>query len=416
MDRNTFEELLDQSLLAFRQQLLESFPAVTSLEAPPSADGASEGLRPPEEKKADKAASFEVPPLGPVENSENSFELNLDAMERTGSNSVASMWSGTSDPTEPSSPVLKMAAPYLTSRLNGLSDQEAQAVRRRLRLRLGIFSPNTLITGQALHDAVFALGLTRYKVEDMNAVVNLTADFIGLQFQETRVRRISLSSTASPRSKYGRPVWKWPPHRESMMMRRSGSMASWMQRAPPPSKFNCVPAEPLMTLFLAEDAEVQKRIFGPHSLKVFQAVREILLAGDTNRLVAELTFVRINDLAAPPEPLHPLLLLEPFVALLIVANGIMTGVQTELENWDGWLYFELVFTTALLLEILLRISALANLRLSGPSRSPGFLWGLRISASSTLSPKVNVDSLNERCVLWQGIRAVYSGGDMTRRI
>ncbi|CAE7393669.1 rlmN, partial [Symbiodinium sp. CCMP2456] len=90
--------------------------------------------------------------------------------------------------------------------------------------------------------------------------------------------------------------------------------------------------------------------------KVFQGVREILLAGDTNRLVAELTFVRINDLAAPPEPLHPLLLLEPFVALLIVANGVMTGVQTELEDWEGWLYFELVFATALLLEILLRIS------------------------------------------------------------
>lgn len=283
-----------------------------------------------------------------------SFELNLE--HATGTNSVASMWSGTSDPTEPASPVLKMAAPYLTSRLNGLSDAEAQAVRRRLRLRLGILSPSSLVTGKALHDAVNALGLTRYKLEDMNAIVNLTSDFIELKFQEVRGRRISLSSTASPRSKYGRPIWKWPPYRESMVMRRSGSMASWVQRGPPPRKFNCVPAEPLMTLFLAEDAEVQKRIFGPHTLKVFQGVREILLAGDTNRLVAELTFVRINDLAAPPEPLHPLLLLEPFVALLIVANGVMTGVQTEVEDWEGWLYFELVFATALLLEILLRIS------------------------------------------------------------
>ena len=39
--------------------------------------------------------------------------------------------------------------------------------------------------------------------------------------------------------------------------------------------------------------------------------------------MAELTFVRINDLAAPPEPIHPLVIIEPFVAILIVANGIM---------------------------------------------------------------------------------------------
>ena len=39
--------------------------------------------------------------------------------------------------------------------------------------------------------------------------------------QEVRGRRISLSSTASPRSKYGRPIWKWPPYRESMVMRRA---------------------------------------------------------------------------------------------------------------------------------------------------------------------------------------------------
>eukprot|EP00913_Durusdinium_trenchii_P003801 g3520.t1 len=47
-------------------------------------------------------------------------------------------------------------------------------------------------------------------------------------------------------------------------------------------------------------------------------MREILVAGDTNRLVAELTFVRINDLAAPPEALDPLFYIEPIVAVLIV--------------------------------------------------------------------------------------------------
>ncbi|CAE7273000.1 Cacna1s [Symbiodinium natans] len=95
-------------------------------------------------------------------------------------------------------------------------------------------------------------------------------------------------------------------------------------------------------------------------LNQFRAVKEILLAGDTNRLVAELTFVRINDLAAPPEPMHPLMYLEPFVAVLIVGNGVMIGFQTDpaFESWGGFFYFELVFAIFIWLEIFLRIHLL----------------------------------------------------------
>ncbi|CAE7724688.1 CACNA1S, partial [Symbiodinium pilosum] len=56
------------------------------------------------------------------------------------------------------------------------------------------------------------------------------------------------------------------------------------------SAFNVVPASAMMELFLAQDCEIHKRIFGQNGVKQFQAIREILLAGDTNRLVAELTF------------------------------------------------------------------------------------------------------------------------------
>lgn len=47
--------------------------------------------------------------------------------------------------------------------------------------------------------------------------------------------------------------------------------------------------------------------------------------------------VRINDLAAPPEPMGVLLFLEPLVALLIICNGIMIGFQThpDFAAWDG---------------------------------------------------------------------------------
>ncbi|CAE7686685.1 CACNA1S, partial [Symbiodinium sp. KB8] len=77
-------------------------------------------------------------------------------------------------------------------------------------------------------------------------------------------------------------------------------------------------------------------------------------------LVAELTFVRINDLAAPPEPTHPLLYIEPFVGILIVANGIMIGFQTDplYEDWSGWTYIETTFAVILLIEIGLRMHLL----------------------------------------------------------
>ena len=74
-------------------------------------------------------------------------------------------------------------------------------------------------------------------------------------------------------------------------------------------------------------------------------IQHLTASEDTNRLVAELTFVRINDLAAPPEPMNLLLCLpqimsdcfahgsnllrlavrclEPLVAVVIMANGVM---------------------------------------------------------------------------------------------
>jgi hypothetical protein len=39
--------------------------------------------------------------------------------------------------------------------------------------------------------------------------------------------------------------------------------------------------------------------------------------------------VRINDLAAPQTASDPFLFLEPFVALLIVVNAVLLGVQTD---------------------------------------------------------------------------------------
>ena len=105
MDRSTFEELLDQSLLTFRQQLLESFTEVTPeppeppeplerLEGPspiqPVSHAPSEKPAPVPKNAATVSGELDIPDLGPPSES-MSFELNMEN-NVTGSNSVASMW------------------------------------------------------------------------------------------------------------------------------------------------------------------------------------------------------------------------------------------------------------------------------------------------------------------------------------
>ncbi|CAE7331812.1 Cacna1c [Symbiodinium sp. CCMP2456] len=259
-------------------------------------------------------------------------------------------------------------------------DQQTNAVRHRLRLRLGAVSGKKLITAKSLHDAIEALGLTTYTEEHCNDLVNQLADYIDLKFV-AKDKDAQFARSNSPGShtggmfwenerNFGRPVWNWPKEAE---FSRSASREIQTNDLPAKANANVVPIQALMDLFLARDSDLHKKIFGPFNRKQFQAMKEILLAGDTNRLVAELTFVRINDLAAPPESINPLMYIEPFVSFLIIANGIMIGFQTDKrwENWSGWPYIEGVLAFFLLLESSLRFY------LSGPREfacGPDWLW------------------------------------------
>lgn len=247
----------------------------------------------------------------------------------------------------------KIGASYLESRIAHLSTDQQRAIQRRLRLRLGAISSSKLVSGKSLHEAICALGLTRYGVEEINEVVNDLGAFINLSFKNTKSRSFMGEDFLQEEfHRFGMPAWRWPQQRDSIStIHAFGSDKNKKETR----KFDAVPAKALMELLLAVDGDVPRRIFGP-SLSTFEAIREVLLAGDTNRLVAELTAVRLNDLAAPPEPLHPLLLVEPVVAILIVANAVMMGFQTDprYENWEGWIYFEVTFATLLLAEIFCR--------------------------------------------------------------
>lgn len=372
-ERERLETVLEDAWRSFRSQILEALIEYdgSELVISPQLDNVDqdgEGLADADDGDSVGQAISTVPSLpkigddrGQIQALEARSPSLIDGVPLQDSEMVAKL---TKSKSETSSGMqshgLGGAAPaFLTSGLNGLSDDEARAIRHRLRLRLGALSSAKLVSEKNLHDAVHALGLTRYSIDDINEMVNLVADFINLGFEarDRRSRRQTVFSweTADEVDRYGKPVWEWPKVKDYMGYHRSASLTGFEPQAV--STFNVVPASALMELFLAQDSEIHKRIFGQTGVKQFQAIREILLAGDTNRLVAELTFVRINDLAAPPEPLHPLMYVEPLVAVLIVANGVMIGLQTDpfYEIWEGWAYVELGFALFLFLEIVLRM-------------------------------------------------------------
>ncbi|CAK9023928.1 L type [Durusdinium trenchii] len=331
MEKDAFAKLLDNSWQTFRQQLLEAFPDDLGVHHTSS-------LKSP---KVDHHSSFK----------------SRKVMESA----------GVSEITEIDEDVyIASAAPQtLKSGLKGMHATEALQTSQRLRVRLGAITSMKLVSGQSLHDAVAALGLTRFTVEEMNDFVNNIAEFICLDFVPDR-QVSSADGTFESDNPYGTPVWSWP-SATSQSFRKSVQNVA-VTSFTPRKTYNLVPAQALMELFLAEEGGIHKRLFGPRLMTQFQAMKEILLAGDTNRLVAELTFVRINDLATPPEPTHPLMYIEPFVGLLIVCNGIMIGFQTDplFENWPGWIWFELAFASILLMEIGLRMHLL---------RCRGYWWG-----------------------------------------
>eukprot|EP00435_Cladocopium_sp_Y103_P001634 s3349_g1.t1 len=401
MDKDAFAKVLDNSLSTLRQQILEAFPEA------------------PEETSVSHASSVKSSKVESVKSrkrdqlSEISSITEIDEDVYVASQSPRTLQSG----------------------LKGMNPQEALQTSQRLRVRLGAITAQKLVSGQSLHDAVAALGLTRYTVQDMNDFVNTVADFIELDFlPEARHSRGNVSGTFESDIHYGTPVWSWPAASKSLRksMQNVTAVTTFVPRTemslnPNPGgtwrrkTFNVVPAQALMELFLSDEGGTHKRLFGPRLLTQFQAMKEILLAGDTNRslpstssklpakvdvlarknlrwdaasvytwdvrlssrqpariafrilrpakeqrwsvgvgLVAELTFVRINDLATPPEPTHPLMYIEPFVGLLIIGNGIMIGFQTDplFENWPGWVWFELSFTVILIVEIALRMHLL----------------------------------------------------------
>ncbi|CAL1143853.1 unnamed protein product [Cladocopium goreaui] len=82
---------------------------------------------------------------------------------------------------------------------------DSRAMRSRLQLRLGAAVKSELLNGKQLLEAVEALGLTKYTLEEMCDFVHQLANYINLAFLEDSAR--SVTGTHSHR---GEASWTWP--------------------------------------------------------------------------------------------------------------------------------------------------------------------------------------------------------------
>jgi len=369
--KDEYVNMLDALLVDLRRQLLQAYETCNDgfqEERPSRAVSASSSLTQAMSQAMSIASAVNLDGLegnalaidGPVSASSSGSQNNKPRIVSPALLSMQSVGSGVDHGD---------ASQVMKSGLDGKSQAETNRVKHRLRLRLGALSASRLVSGKSLHDAVAVLGLTRYTVEDMNVFVNLLADFIHLEFESCSQELESMESSAEvtlvdETEALGTPVWEWPDkatfatgNAPLLTSSRTVSHFGPGESASAARQYNVVPAQALVDVFLAQEGPTHKKIFGSKLIPMYRAMKEILLASETNRLVAELTFVRINDLAAPVERLNLLMYMEPLVAIMIVANGIMIGFQTDprYEAWSGWIYFESIFAAFLLLEILLRM-------------------------------------------------------------
>lgn len=242
---------------------------------------------------------------------------------------------------------------------NPSSDHSPGAeIATRVLGRLGKRALEEDIRGIDVHTSLSALGLTEYSVEEIHTLLGKlrNADKRGYRKSKSTV------SVATPQPD-SRP-WFLPSLFEPLF---SGKAPFFQDEVGPIMVGQLIAAlqRPHPEIFLAH-ADVA----------MFQTIKEVLVCGSTNRLVAELAQVRIDDLAAPPPFRDLITRMEPLVGSIILLNTILIGVQTDprTARWPGWPLIEILFTTFFVGELLLKIAYFRSVRalFSGPE----WAWNL----------------------------------------
>mmetsp|Transcript_12851 Transcript_12851/g.40356 ORF Transcript_12851/g.40356 Transcript_12851/m.40356 type:complete len:817 (-) Transcript_12851:81-2531(-) len=233
--------------------------------------------------------------------------------------------------------------------------EHSSAARRnailRVQARLGVPKLGGYVSAHEVHRAVAALGLERFSEYDA----------------EILLRRLDEAYSATMPE--GTARWTFAARPTASKIRLSGLRRAFdeeMEDSTEPTKlkFNV-----FIDALLNDDLLFSR--LEPELVQQALTVREVLFSGDANRLVAELTQVRVDDLAAPLDRPEFISYIEPVVGIAILLNGLLVGLQTDVstENWPGWFWLNLAFAIFFTVEIALRAGvAGCNRFLTGSER------------------------------------------------
>jgi len=221
----------------------------------------------------------------------------------------------------------------------------------RLRCRVGITHSTSKVSIVDLHNAIQSFGLYKYSVDEIVMLIKEmehSRDHLDHDIRQSswgdvlgRGKNMAQRATGDLSAKPAFNHWwhtktKSGPHLESKIEDTMYTFEEFVE--------------------LMFDEELERGV-STDTVRKLRTIREVLMSGDTNRMVAELTHVRIDDLAAPPAPMDFLSSIEPIVNLVIIINIVTIGVETDSrdEAWPGWYIMELCFVTFFIFEMFVRI-------------------------------------------------------------
>jgi len=210
----------------------------------------------------------------------------------------------------------------------------------RLQNRLGILTWADNVSATSLHDTLCSLGLLRYTLEDMGELL------IQMSIMSTPPKEEGRNSFSNAIADVSKTFRGTGPAR--FILHRFSVELYGVEQSMPFQNF----AEVLLST-----PETLQRELGAQMSQMVLTIEDVLVSGETNKLIAELTNVRVDDLAAPMPKLLLDDILEPISGLVILINGVVIGIQSDegMVLWEGWRWVELLFTLFFTGEMCLRI-------------------------------------------------------------
>jgi len=228
--------------------------------------------------------------------------------------------------------------------------EDHQHIRRnavlRMQARLGKRSYKDAVTAYEILRSVTSLGLVAYTEHDIDQwlqALQSVSDNRDSFMQQGRLARTVSKMKRKGSTVDGRRFSTFDEGREAPELAMSGNDAGISFRA--------------FAEVLLDDEALSN--LDPKYQEMTLTVREVLFSGDANRLVAELTNVRVDDVAAPIRRANFMTYFEPIAGVVIMVNGLVIGLESSDmsgERDQQWFWINFGFTVFFLLELILRLS------------------------------------------------------------